>query len=95
MLEYIIPLAERQVSHATNYHSHQHVQARSYTDGYVSPTTPTEDVAENAVAQPREFKDDDAKTLVEGKGRRDVNGKIMTKRELAAEGVMKIVWVVM
>jgi hypothetical protein len=44
---------------------------------------------------PREFKDDDTKTLVDGPGRRDVNGKIMTKKEMVAEGFLKIVCVVM
>jgi hypothetical protein len=37
------------------------------------------------------FKNDDASTLVEGKGRRDVNGKVMTKREIAAEGALRVV----
>lgn len=36
------------------------------------------------------FKDDDTKTLVAGKGRRDRNGKIMTKKELAAEGLIRV-----
>jgi hypothetical protein len=37
------------------------------------------------------FKNDDASTLVEGKGKRDVNGKLMTKREIAAEGALRVV----
>jgi hypothetical protein len=38
------------------------------------------------------FKNDDAATIVEGKGRRDVNGKIMTKRENAAEVALKVIF---
>jgi hypothetical protein len=67
------------------------------------PSTPINDdlpedtrpLAERATRTPRKsaaaFKNDDASTLVEGKGRRDVNGKVMTKRELAAEGALRVV----
>jgi hypothetical protein len=37
------------------------------------------------------FNNEDTSTLVEGKGRRDVHGKIMTKRELAAEGALRVI----
>ncbi|KAH3916165.1 hypothetical protein HBI56_037130 [Parastagonospora nodorum] len=57
----------------------------------VSAGTAREEVdTRDAMKKDKDFKDDDTKTLVAGKGRRDRNGKIMTKKELAAEGLIRV-----
>jgi hypothetical protein len=38
-----------------------------------------------------EFDDDGTRTLVGGEGRRDRNGKLMTKKELVAEGIIRVI----
>jgi len=58
----------------------------------VSSGTARQDVdTRDTMKKDKDFKDDDTKTLVAGKGRRDRNGKIMTKKELAAEGLIRVI----